>query len=231
MAYLLVGGVLNGVDDVLVAGAAAEIAGDALAYLALRRRRVVLQQRHRRHDHPRRAVAALEAVLFPEAVLQRMQVAVRREPLDRRDRRAVGLDREDRARLRAAAVDEDGAGSALAGVAPDVRAGQTQLFAEEVDEEHARVDVSLANLAVDGHRDLGHGLSLSRERRIAYSKKARKGITTFGPTHGSAPTRSGPPRRSSPACSARARACSSRGRSRSACSRRTARRCRRRCRC
>ena len=35
-------GVLNGVDDVLVAGAAAEVAGDALADLPLRRRRVVL---------------------------------------------------------------------------------------------------------------------------------------------------------------------------------------------
>ena len=34
-------GVLNGVDDVLVAGAAAEVAGDALANLLLARRRVV----------------------------------------------------------------------------------------------------------------------------------------------------------------------------------------------
>ena len=57
---------------------------------------------------------------------------------------AIGLDREHRARLRAPAVDEDGAGAALAGVAADVRAGQAQLFAEEVDEEHARLDVGLA---------------------------------------------------------------------------------------
>ena len=35
-------GVLNGVDDVLVAGAAAEVAGDALADLALGRLRVVV---------------------------------------------------------------------------------------------------------------------------------------------------------------------------------------------
>ena len=140
----LVGGVLNGVDDVLVAGAAAEVAGDALADLALRRRRVVFEQRHGRHDHPRRAVAALEAVLLPEAFLQGMQLTVRREALDRRDRGAVGLDREDRAGLRAPAVDEDGAGAALTGVAPDVRAGQAQVLAEEVDEKHARVDVSLA---------------------------------------------------------------------------------------
>ena len=54
---------------------------------------------------------------------------------------AVGLHREDRAGLRAAAVDEDGAGAALAGVAADVRAGQAQLLAQEVDEQHAGLDV------------------------------------------------------------------------------------------
>ena len=58
--------------------------------------------------------------------------------------RAVGLDREDRAGLRAAAVDEDGAGAALARVAADVRAGEAQVLAQEVDEQQARVDVRLA---------------------------------------------------------------------------------------
>ena len=47
MAYLLLAACLDGVDDVLVAGAAAEIAGDALADLALGRLRVVLEQRRR----------------------------------------------------------------------------------------------------------------------------------------------------------------------------------------
>src|SRR4029078_8059563 len=102
-----------------------------------------------------------EAVLRPEAFLQRMQLAVRREAFDRRDRGGVGLDGEDGAGLRAPGVDEDCARSALTGVAPDVRPGQTQVLAEEVDKEDARIDVSLANLAVDGHRDLGHGFSLS----------------------------------------------------------------------
>src|SRR5262249_61978218 len=64
-------GVLNGVDDVLVAGAATEITGEALPDLTLRRRRRVLEQRHRRHDHPRRAEAALQAVLLPEPPLHR----------------------------------------------------------------------------------------------------------------------------------------------------------------
>ena len=141
---------LDGVDDVLIAGAAAEIAGDAFANLAIGRRRVVVQERHRRHDHARRAVAALKAVLFPEPGLDRMQIAVLCQPLDGRDLRPAGLDREDRARLRAAAVDDHRAGAALAGVAADVRAGQAQLLAQEVHQQQPGFNVRLADLAVHG---------------------------------------------------------------------------------
>ena len=97
----LVRSVLNGVDDVLVAGAAAEIAGDAFADLALGRRRVVVQQVDGRHDHAGRAEAALQAVLLPEALLQRVQLAVLvASPSMVVTSRAVGLDREHRAGLR-----------------------------------------------------------------------------------------------------------------------------------
>ena len=68
-------GVLHRLDDVVVARAAAQVAGE--------RRRgsrasdgsgLRCEQVGRRHDHARRAVAALEAVLGPEALLQRVQV-------------------------------------------------------------------------------------------------------------------------------------------------------------
>src|SRR5262249_53349107 len=124
-----------------------------------------------RHDHPGRAETALQPVLFPETFLQRVQLAVRGEPLDRRDGRSVGLHREERARLRAAAVDENGAGAALCGVAADVRSGQAQLFAEEVAEQEARVDLPLADLAIAGHRNLSHGSVLCAwKRALDYSK-------------------------------------------------------------
>ena len=120
--------------------------------------RVVVEQVDRRHDHAGRAVAALQAMLLPEAVLQRMQLAVLGEPLDRGDLRAVGLHREDRARFGAAAVDEDRARTALAGIAADVRAGEIQLLAEEVHEKCSRLDVRFAHLAVHFDRNLGHGV-------------------------------------------------------------------------
>jgi hypothetical protein len=80
-------------------------------------------------------------VLVPEAFLHRVQAAVRGKPLDGRDVGAVGLHREDGARLGAAAVDDHGAGAALARVAADVRAGEEQLLAEEVDQQQARLHV------------------------------------------------------------------------------------------
>ena len=47
----------------------------------------------------------------------------------------AGLDRP--------AVDDDRARAAVAGVAPDVRAGQLELVAQEVHEQPARVDLAL----------------------------------------------------------------------------------------
>src|ERR1700692_4852764 len=95
-SLLLLGGVLHRLDDVDVAGAAAEVAGDRFADLQLARIRVLLEERAARHQHSRRAIAALQAVLLPEAFLHRVELAVLLEPFDRRDLVAVGLHREHR---------------------------------------------------------------------------------------------------------------------------------------
>ena len=101
-------------------------------------------------------------MLRPEPFLERVERAVRGlHPLDRRDARAVGLDREHRAALDRLAVDRDGAGAALARVAADVGAGQLEVLAQELDEHPSRLDVPLPRLAIDGERDvLDHGWSL-----------------------------------------------------------------------
>ena len=88
-------------------------------------------------------------MLVPERLLERVESGPVGHPLDRLDLAAVGADGEHRARLGALAVDEDGACAAMAGVAADVRPGQQEHVAQEVDEEEARLDVRLARLAVD----------------------------------------------------------------------------------
>src|SRR5438034_6730418 len=70
---------LDGLHNVHVAGAAANIPLNGLADLVLARCRVRAQERRRAHQHPRRAVAALERVVVGERLLQRRQLAVARE--------------------------------------------------------------------------------------------------------------------------------------------------------
>src|ERR1700681_2392763 len=76
LLLLLLGSVLHCLDDVDVAGAAAEVAGDRLADLELARVRVLREQRAGGHQHARGAVAALPAVLLPDALLHRVERAV-----------------------------------------------------------------------------------------------------------------------------------------------------------
>src|ERR1051325_646050 len=147
------GGFTHRRDDVLVAGAAAERPFQAVAHFRLARICVALQQVARGHDHARRAEAALQAVLVPESLLHDVQLAVAGETFDRGDRGAVRLHGEHRARLHRLPVEEDRADAALAGVAADVRAGEAELVAQEVDEEEARLDVRRLLRAVDREGD------------------------------------------------------------------------------
>src|SRR5918992_4880749 len=79
------GGVEDGPHDVLVAGAPAEVPLQCQAEVVLRGRRVLPQVARRGHDHARRAIAALQAVMAIERLLQWMQLAVGCHALDRRD--------------------------------------------------------------------------------------------------------------------------------------------------
>src|SRR5947207_14174812 len=75
----------HGLDDVVVAGAAAEVALEPAADLLLAGVRVLLEKADRRHDHPGRAEAALQGVEFAERVLHRVLPAIGGETLDRGD--------------------------------------------------------------------------------------------------------------------------------------------------
>ena len=141
---VLRGRVLHGLDDVHVAGAAAEVAGDGLADLVLARVLVALQQRVAGHHHAGRAVAALQPVLLQEALLDRVELAVLLQPLDGHDLAAVGLHGQHGARLHGHAVEQHRAGAAVGGVAADVGAGEPEDLAEQVDEQQPRLHLGLA---------------------------------------------------------------------------------------
>src|SRR5687768_13818444 len=151
------GGVLNGLDDVDVTGAAAEVPRDAQANLVVGRRGVRFEQRLGRQNHARRAEATLQSVLLPESFLERVKRSVLLHPFDGQNVGAVGLHGEDRARLDWLAVQQDGAHAAVGRVAANMCPRQAKRLADEVHEQHPRGYFGRPLLTVDG--DL-HGHSI-----------------------------------------------------------------------
>src|SRR4029078_1819923 len=86
------------VEDLRVARAAAEVAGQRLADLVVARRRVALQQVGGRDDQPRRAEAALHGASLAERLLHAVELALARETLDGDDLVALRLRRQHHAR-------------------------------------------------------------------------------------------------------------------------------------
>ena len=126
--------ILDRLDDVLIAGAAAQISFQAVTNFITRRIRIAIDDLARRDDHSRRAITTLQAVLLPKAFLNGMQCAVVRESFDRRHVRAIGLDGKHRARLHCLTVDEHSAGAADRSFAADVCSGQAQNIAQVMHE-------------------------------------------------------------------------------------------------
>src|SRR5271168_4318043 len=112
LASQLGGSIKNGADDFVIAGAAAEIAGEPVPRLGICRVRITLKQRLGGDQQARRAEAALQRRMFQEFSLQRMQKVPARHALDRLDRVALGLDGEHQARADQTAVDGYAAGAA-----------------------------------------------------------------------------------------------------------------------
>ena len=134
--------------------AAADRARDSRTDLVVGRIRVLVEQRARRHQHPRRAEAALQRVRLVEAHLHRIELTVDLERLDGADLVSLAHHGEDRAGLDRLAVHLHDARAAVGGVAAPVRAGQPGRVADEVDEQLTRLDVARDLLAVDRDRDV-----------------------------------------------------------------------------
>src|SRR5207248_5804201 len=167
------GGKLHRLDDLLVAGAAAQVPADRIADLRLGRIRIRVQQSLRGDEHSRRAVAALQAVRLAEAVLQNAHRAVGfRETLDGGDAVAVRLHRVHEAGPYGFPVEHHRARAADAVLAADVRSGEAKVFAQPVDQRQPRRHLGRSRLAVDldgdGVKRLAHRLlALSRASRSA----------------------------------------------------------------
>ena len=142
---------LHGLDDVVIAGAAADVAFQPLAHVLLAGIAVTAGEIHGAHDHARGAEAALQPVMLAEGGLHRMQRAIAGQPFDGGHLGAIGLDRQQGAGFDRLAVDMDDAGAALAGVAADMGAGQAELLAQELHQQRSALDSTGGGLAVHRH--------------------------------------------------------------------------------
>src|ERR1700692_1033504 len=105
------------------------------------------------------ADAALGSALFEEALLDGMEFFVDDEAFDGGDFGAFCLQDGDEAGVDQVAVDEDGAGSALAFTAALFGSGEVQVFAEDVEEAFHRWGFDGFFVAMDGEWDGGHAVA------------------------------------------------------------------------
>src|SRR6056297_3671293 len=156
-AHVLPRGGHERLHDVVIAGAAADIALEIVADLRLGGRRVFFQQRRRRHHHTRRAEPALQPVMILECLLYGVHRAIGcAQPLDGRHLRALGLGGEDGTRFHSLAVHVHHARPALAGVTAHMRAREAEAVSDEIHKQRATLDLAFRRLAVHGHADLWH---------------------------------------------------------------------------
>src|SRR6185503_1699816 len=148
--------VLICLHDVYVPGAATQVAGDRVTDFIVRRVVVRAEKSETRHQHSGCAKAALQTVFLKESVLQWMQFPVLFESFDRRDRASISLNSERRTRLERASVHHNCTRAAVTRVTTDVRACQSQSFAEEMDEQHSWFDEGAVLDTVDCHFDCRH---------------------------------------------------------------------------
>src|SRR5215208_4581528 len=154
---------LDGLHDVLVACAAAQVPFQAFPYLPLRRVGILLKEADGGHDHARRAVATLQTVRLVESLLHRMPHTVLRNASDGGDLVPVSLHRKDRARLDRLPVDVDRAGPATGRVAPRMHAPDPKVLPEMIEQEQPRFHLSHVGVAVSRHLDPTQPFLLSRK--------------------------------------------------------------------
>jgi hypothetical protein len=127
-----------------------------------------------RHHHPGCTEAALQAMIVPKCLLHRVKRAARRHPLNRHHVRLGSLNCEYRARFNGLAIYVNDAGAALTRVAANVRSGETQCVAEEVNQESAILDIGAPFLSVYSHGNNGHPVLPSEDVNLRMLSPAVK---------------------------------------------------------
>ena len=124
-----------GPHDVVISGAAANVAFQALTYRAPIETHGMLHQVDCRHDHAGSAETALQGMALAKRGLHRMQRINGSDTFDGRNRRAICLTGQHGATLHSPSIEMDRARATLARITADMGSRQPQSFANDVNEE------------------------------------------------------------------------------------------------
>ena len=132
------------------------------------------------HQESRRAESALQRMRFMESLLQWMQLSVAVESLHRRQLVPIDLRREDQAGADCGAVEQDRTGATDPMFAADVRAGKSELLAQEVAQQEPWLDGASVRDSIDGdtdgvltvHREAPEGLERMAEPAVGVTERA-----------------------------------------------------------
>src|SRR5262249_24321755 len=105
------------------------------------------------YHHARRAVAALKSVVFNECFLNRAQFTVRCQPFDGRDLAVIRLHSQMETGFNNFAIEQHGAGAALADDAADMSPSEADVLAQKMRKKQPWFDVFFIQAAVDRHVD------------------------------------------------------------------------------
>ena len=161
---------LDGIEDLLITRAAADIAAEALLDFLAVSERIGAQRGGRRHYHAGNAVAALARARLVKRPLQHAQFAGFRERFYRLDGCALRFGKRHQARFHQDAIHEDRTGAAFAGTATFLVAREVEVVADEVEQPLVRLGTARDLPAID------RGIELKvRHRRPPAPVPARQG--------------------------------------------------------
>src|SRR5262249_21282647 len=165
--------------DLVVAGAAAEIAGQPVAHLGLGGAGVPLEQGPPGDEEARGADPALQRGVLEELLLERVECLTGRHALDGLDGPPADLPAQHQAGADEAAVEGDAARAAVPRGAALLAAGEVERVAEDVEQRVLRLAQELHLVSVHRRRDvvLGHQFSLARPRAINAARRVRTPAT------------------------------------------------------
>ena len=138
----------DGAHNLVITGAAAQITGEPVSDLDLRRIGVAIEQRFRGHQESRSAYSALERCVLEKLRLQRVQPVPAGHSLDGLDRLRLRLHPEHQACAHEASIDDDAASAAVAGCASLLAPGQMQFVSENVEQGLLDVAEKLDRVAI-----------------------------------------------------------------------------------